>query len=125
MLGFDLDIWDYITFAVVLIIATGALAAAVFILGLPGRIAVARKHPDAEAVTLLGWAGGFAVLPWMQALVWAFKPSDVIDIRRFPLETQKAIEEEAARLKGVDANAGASRSGAAPQTDGESAKTPP
>jgi Protein of unknown function (DUF3302)/Superinfection immunity protein len=84
MLGFDLDIWDYITFAVVLIIATGALAAAVFILGLPGRIAVARKHPDAEAVTLLGWAGGFAVLPWMQALVWAFKPSDVIDIRRFP-----------------------------------------
>ena len=35
MLGFDLDIWDYITFAVVLIIATGALAAAVFIVGLP------------------------------------------------------------------------------------------
>jgi hypothetical protein len=54
MLGFDLDIWDYITFVVVLIIAAGALAAAVFLLGLPGRIAVARKHPDAEAVTLLG-----------------------------------------------------------------------
>jgi hypothetical protein len=38
MLGFDLDIWDYITFetfAVVLIIATGALAAAVFIVGSP------------------------------------------------------------------------------------------
>jgi hypothetical protein len=29
MLGFDLDIWDYITFVVVLIIAAGALAAAV------------------------------------------------------------------------------------------------
>ena len=43
MLGFDLDIWDYITFVVVLIIAAGALAAAVFLLGLPGRIAVARR----------------------------------------------------------------------------------
>ena len=125
MLGFDLDIWDYITFVVVLIIAAGALAAAVFLLGLPGRIPVARKHPDAEAVTLLGWAGGFAVHPWMQALIWAFKPSDVIDIRRFPLETQKAIEEEVARSKGVDANAGASRGGARPQSNGESAKTPP
>ena len=25
MLGFDLDIWDYIAFAVVLVIATGAM----------------------------------------------------------------------------------------------------
>ena len=75
MLGFDLDIWDYITFVVVLIIAAGALAAAVFLFGLSGRIAVARKHPDAEAVTLLGWAGGFAVIPWMKALIWAFKLS--------------------------------------------------
>ena len=123
MLGFDLDIWDYITFVVVLIIAAGALAVAVFLLGLPGRIAVARKHPDAEAVTLLGWAGGFAVLPWMQALIWAFKPSDVIDIRRYPLETQKAIEEEAARSKGVDANASAGQGGAQSPT-GESASTP-
>jgi hypothetical protein len=123
MLGFDLDIWDYITFVVVLIIAAGAVAAAVFLLGLPGRIAVARKHPDAEAVTLLGWAGGFAVLPWMQALIWAFKPSDVIDIRRFPPETQKAIEEEAARSKGVDANANAGHGGAQSPT-GESTNTP-
>lgn len=123
MLGFDLDIWDYITFVVVLIIAAGALAVAVFLLGLPGRIAVARKHPDAEAVTLLGWAGGFAVLPWMQALIWAFKPSDVIDIRRFPPDVQTAIAKELAKLKAVDANASAGQGGAQSPT-GESTNTP-
>ena len=92
MLGFDLDLWDYITFAVLFVIGLGGVAAVVFVLGLPGRIALARKHPDAEAVTLLGWAGGFAVVPWMKALIWAFKPADVVDIRRFPLEAQKVME---------------------------------
>jgi hypothetical protein len=94
MLGFDLDLWDYITFAVMFVIGIGAVTGAVIVLGLPGRIAVARKHPDAEAVTLLGWAGEFAVLPWMKALIWAFKPTDVIDIRRFPIETRQGIERE-------------------------------
>ena len=103
MLGFDLDMWDYITFAVLLVIAIGAVAGAVVLLGLPGKIALARKHPEAEAVNLMGWAGGLAVVPWIQAFIWAFKPTDVIDIRRFPLETQKAIEEEIQRLKGVEA----------------------
>ncbi len=103
MLGFDLDMWDYITFAVLLVIAVGAVAGAVILLGLPGKIALARKHPEAEAVNLMGWAGGLAVVPWIQAFIWAFKPTDVIDIRRFPLETQKAIEEEIQRLKGVEA----------------------
>jgi hypothetical protein len=68
----------------------GILAAIVLLLGLPGRIAVSRKHPDAEAVTLLGWFGGFAVLPWMQALIWAFKPTDIVDIRKMPAATSQA-----------------------------------
>jgi Protein of unknown function (DUF3302)/Superinfection immunity protein len=123
MLGFDLGIWDFITFAVVFIITAGAVTAAVLLLGLPGRIAVARKHPDAEAVTLLGWAGGFAVLPWMQALIWAFKPTDIIDIRRFPPEVQSAIAKELAKLQAVDANVSAGQGGAQSPT-GESASTP-
>ena len=96
MLGFDLDLWDYITFAVMFLIGVGAVAGVVFVLGLPGRIAVARKHPDAEAVTLLGWAGGFALVPWVKAFIWAFKPTDIVDIRRFPREEVKALDEEAA-----------------------------
>ena len=49
------------------IVASG-LGVAVFVLGLPGRIAIARNHPEAEAVYLMGWIGFLAVVPWIQAL---------------------------------------------------------
>ena len=84
MLGFDLDIWDYLTFVAILLALVAVTAALLWLAGLPGRIAIARKHPDAEAVKLLGWAGFLPVVPWIQAFVWAFKPTDVVDIRRFP-----------------------------------------
>jgi hypothetical protein len=99
MLGFKLDIWDYITFAVMLVLGGAFLAVAVFILGLPGRIAIARKHPDADAINTMGWLGFMAVVPWMQAFMWAFKPTNVVDIRYFPKQEQQNIDEEIARLK--------------------------
>jgi len=100
MLGFELDFWDYATFASLALAGVAFILIIVFIGGLPGRIAVARRHPDAQAVTVMGWAGLLAVWPWMQAFIWAFKPTDKIDIRRFPREEAKAIDEEIARLKG-------------------------
>jgi hypothetical protein len=92
--------WDYLTFVVFFIIAAGGVALAVVVLGLPGRIAIARKHPDAEAVNLMGWLGFLAVVPWVQAFIWAFKPTDIVDIRRFPAAERQAIEEQIARLTG-------------------------
>ena len=68
--------------------------AALLVLGLPGKIAIARKHPEADAVNLMGWVGFLAIVPWIQALIWAFKPTDVIDIRRFPRQERAAIDEE-------------------------------
>jgi len=100
MLGFDLTLWDYITFAVLIVLALAFLVAFVFILGLPGRIAIARKHPDADAVNIMGWAGFFAVVPWLQAFMWAFKPTTIIDIRRYPEADAAAIDQEIARLRG-------------------------
>ena len=100
MLGFHLDIWDYLTFLAILCRAV-AVAAAALAGGSAGRIAVARKHPDAEAVKLLGWAGLLPVVPWIQAFVWAFKPTDVVDIRRFPRRRAAAIDEDIARLSGA------------------------
>jgi hypothetical protein len=38
MLGFPLGLWDYVTFAVLFLLGGAALAAAVLLLGLPGRI---------------------------------------------------------------------------------------
>ena len=103
MFGFQLDFWDYATFVAILLALVAATAVLLWLAGLPGRIAIARKHPDAEAVKLLGWAGFLPVVPWIQAFVWAFKPTDVVDIRRFPAEESKAIDEDIARLSGQPA----------------------
>jgi len=102
MLGFHIGFWDYMTFLAIFIIAVGFIALAVFILGLPGRIAIARKHPEADAVNLMGWVGFMAIVPWIQALIWAFKPSNVIDIRRYPKEEQQETEVMIARLSGKE-----------------------
>ena len=99
MLGFELDFWDYVTFAALIVLGAAFLVALVFILGLPGRIAIARKHPDAEAVNIMGWAGFLAIVPWIQAFIWAFKPTNVVDIRRYPKAEDAAIDEEVAKLK--------------------------
>ncbi len=100
LLGFRLDIWDYLAFATLLLFVAVFLLIVVFLLGLPGRIAIARRHPEAEAVNMMGWAGFLAVVPWIQALIWAFKPTDVVDIRNFPKEEARDIDEQIARLKG-------------------------
>jgi len=109
MLGFDLDFWDYVTFASLFVLGVGSLVAIVFVLGLPGRIAIARKHPDAEAVNIMGWVGFLALVPWIQAFIWAFKPTQVIDIRRYPLAEQAAIGEEIAKMSGKGAAHGTSK----------------
>ena len=100
MLGFELDFWDYATFATFALAGAAAILAYIWLAGLPGRIAIARKHPDAEAVKLLGWAGLLpTVYPWVQAFIWAFKPTDIVDIRRFPKEEARAVDEDIARLE--------------------------
>jgi hypothetical protein len=106
MLGFKIGFWDYITFASLAVIVFGFVLFLIFILGLPGKIAIARKHPEAEAVQLMGWVGFVAIVPWIQALIWAFKPTDVVDIRRFPQEERIATEEEIRRLSGKSPSKG-------------------
>lgn len=105
-----LDAWDYATFAALAVIVLGFVLLAILILGLPGKIAIARKHPEAEAVNLMGWVGFLAIVPWVQALIWAFKPTDVVDIRRFPREERQATEKEIERLTGRDASAASQES---------------
>ncbi len=99
-MGFDLDFWDYATFVTFLLAGIAGVVIALLIAGLPGRIAIARKHPDAEAVNIMGYAGFLPLVPWIQAFIWAFKPTDIVDIRRFPKEESIAIEEDITRLKG-------------------------
>jgi hypothetical protein len=100
LLGFPLDFWDYATFLSLFVLTAGGLGLAVFILGLPGRIAIARNHPEAEAVYLMGWVGFLAVVPWVQALAWAFRPTAVIDVRYMPEERRLETEQTIAKLTG-------------------------
>ena len=100
MLEFRLDFWDYATFIVLFLLGAAGVVSMIWLAGLPGRIAIARKHPDAEAVKMMGYAGFLAAVPWIQAFIWAFKPTDIVDIRRFPKAEAEAIEEEITRLKG-------------------------
>ena len=100
MLGFELDFWDYATFLTLFLCVLAVGAIWLFLAGLPGRIAIARKHPEAEAVKYLGYAGLLpTVYPWMQALIWAFKPTDIVDIRRFPAEEALETDKEIERLR--------------------------
>src|SRR5712664_4957395 len=100
LLGFSLDFWDYATFLSLFFITVVGLGFVVFMLGLPGRIAIARNHPEAEAVYLMGWIGFLAVVPWIQALAWAFRPTTVIDVRYLPKERRIETEATIAKLSG-------------------------
>jgi len=113
LLGFHVGFWDYVTFVAIFVIVVAGLTAAVFILGLPGRIAIARNHPEADAVYLMGYIGFLAVVPWIQALIWAFKPTTVIDVRDMPKERQRETDEMIARLDRLEGKA------SSPHTPGE------
>jgi hypothetical protein len=110
LLGFHIGFWDVATFLALFIIVVAFLGVAVLVLGLPGRIAIARNHPEAEAIYLMSWIGFLAVVPWIQALMWAFKPTDVVDIRYLPKEERCETEAMIARLTGKAAPAGGASS---------------
>jgi len=131
--GFEITLWDYLTFLTLFLVVVSFVAFWVWLAGLPGRIAIARKHPEAEAVNLLGWAGLLpTIYPWVQAFIWAFKPTDIVDIRRYPREEAKWIEEEIARLRGDPQKAAAKAdespkgmTNASPQPAPDPAEEPP
>jgi hypothetical protein len=125
MLGFELGFWDYATFATAAAAGASLILIYIWIAGLPGRIAIARKHPDAEAVKLMGWAGLLpTVLPWIQAFIWAFKPTDIVDIRRFPKEEARAIDEDIARLSDDPRMHGKHAGGKNPAAPGDASAPP-
>ena len=44
---------------------------------MPGETARKRNHPQAEAISVLGWIGLIlGVAPWLVALVWAYTTTE-------------------------------------------------
>jgi hypothetical protein len=71
--------WLFDTVALVflfLILATLNVAF-VWLGSLPGNIAGKRAHPQADAVSALGWLGLLFVILWPIALAWAFVRSPI------------------------------------------------
>ncbi|GAA0785998.1 DUF3302 domain-containing protein [Roseibium denhamense] len=84
LIDFELDGYDYATFALLLLCVIVFFYVMVTLGGLPGKLAEKRNHPHAESVKLGGWIGLFTVFPWIHALIWAYHDSLTIDVRKFP-----------------------------------------
>ncbi|MCV0429218.1 MAG: DUF3302 domain-containing protein [Roseibium sp.] len=84
LIDFKLDVYDYATFLLLLVIVIAFFYAMITLGGLPGKLAEKRKHPHAESVKLGGWIGLFTVFPWIHALIWAYHDSLTIDVRKLP-----------------------------------------
>ena len=57
---------------VILFVMPMVIGIAAYKLGsLPGEIARARKHPQAEAISVCGWMGIVTLVLWPVAMVWA------------------------------------------------------
>jgi cytochrome b561 len=62
---------------IILCIMPFVLAYVVYRLGgLPGAIARARNHPQADAINICGWMGILTLVLWPLALVWAYLAKD-------------------------------------------------
>jgi hypothetical protein len=68
---------------------------------------------------MMGWLGFLGVVPWVQAFIWALKPTAVIDIRNLPRDTRRATDEEIARLTGRPAPETAPRPALPPEPRNE------
>ena len=69
----QLDFFDYMAFVVFGIITTLFVSIVVVIGSLPGKIATARKHPQANAINVAAWISLLTLgALWPIAFVWAF-----------------------------------------------------
>jgi hypothetical protein len=56
----------------ILALAPVLVAVVIYKLGsLPGSIARARRHPQAEAINVCGWMGIITIVLWPLAMIWA------------------------------------------------------
>lgn len=83
-----------------LIFALLILGLIVFMAILPGRIAKARSHPQAEAIAVCGWVGLPTGILWAIALVWAFlRPTSELANPGVPPASMAALADQVNALE--------------------------
>jgi len=118
-----LDFWNIATFIALLILLVGFTVIFVWFISLPGKLAINRKHPHAEAVKLMGNLGFLGGVPWIHALIWSLHDSWTIDIRRFPKEEKQHIDAAIADLRAEGKKARGSADESATPDTGKSGGT--
>lgn len=92
---------------IVILLLLGVVIWLVVLLGsMPGNIARKRNHPQAEAITALGWIGIITLgASWLVAIVWAYyipsKSEESVDL-------EKRIESLESRLAEMQSGGGES-----------------
>ena len=93
---------------VVMLLLLGVVIWLVVLLGnMPGEIARKRNHPQAQAITALGWIGVITMgIGWFIAIVWAYYKPESPDAADFDL--QQRVKDLETQLQQVQAGGGES-----------------
>jgi hypothetical protein len=96
-----LDIFALVVIAVLISVVIWLV---VLLGNLPGEIARKRNHPQAEAITALGWIGLITMgISWFVAMVWAYYKQGAADS-----DLQQRVEDLENRLRRLQAGGGES-----------------
>jgi len=90
---------------VVMLLLLGVVIWLVVLLGnMPGEIARKNNHPQARAITALGWIGLITMgVGWFVAMVWAYYKPDVADS-----DLQQRVKDLENQLQQIQAGGGES-----------------
>ena len=96
-----LDIFALVVIAILLAVVIWLV---VLLGNMPGDIARKRQHPQAEAISALGWVGIITMgLGWFVAIVWAYYKPGAADT-----DISRRVEDLENKLKELQAEGGES-----------------
>lgn len=96
-----LDIFALVVIALLLAVVIWLV---VLLGNMPGDIARKRQHPQAEAISALGWVGIITMgLGWFVAIVWAYYKPGAADT-----DISRRVEDLESKLKELQAEGGES-----------------
>ena len=91
-----LDIFALVVIAILIALVIWLV---VLLGNMPGDIARKRQHPQAEAISALGWIGLITMgLGWFIAIVWAYHKPGAADA-----ETNSRLEDLESKMKALQA----------------------
>ena len=101
-----MDALSIFALVVLTILVATFIGVFVFLAMWPGRVAKARNHPQAEAITALGWIGIITLgASWLVAIVWAYY---IPSVTKESEDLKKRIESLEGQLHEMQAGGGES-----------------